>query len=107
MEAVADDHRPTESGARLSKEQPFMESPMLRSIARDLRVAVRTLRQRPAFAATALITLALGIGANTAVFSAVHGIVLAPLPYRAPEQLVGLWPGHFFSNAEMLFLQER
>jgi predicted permease len=79
---------------------------MLRSALQEIRVAVRTLRARPAFAATALLTLALGIGANTAVFSVVHGIVLKPLPYAAPDRLVGLWPDHFFSNAEMLYLQE-
>ena len=80
---------------------------MLRSVVHDARIAVRGLRKRPAFAATALLTLALGIGANTAVFSVVHGIVLEPLPYAAPDRLVGLWPGHFFSNAEMLFLRDR
>jgi predicted permease len=80
---------------------------MLLSVIHDARIAVRGLRKRPAFATTALLTLALGIGANTAVFSVVHGIVLEPLPYAAPDRLVGLWPGHFFSNAEMLFLRER
>ena len=80
---------------------------MLQSTLHDLRIAFRALWLRPAFTTTALLTLALGIGANTAVFSVVHAILLKPLPYAAPQELVGLWPGHFFSNAEMLFLQER
>jgi predicted permease len=80
---------------------------VLQTALHDVRVAIRALRARRGFAFTALLTIALGIGANTAVFSVVHGIVLEPLPYTAPDRLVGLWPGHFFSNAEMLFLQDR
>ena len=59
----------------------------------DLRHAVRTLRRNPAFAAAAILLLALGIGANTAVFSVVHGVVLRPLPYEDPGRLVYLWGG--------------
>ena len=57
----------------------------------DFRQAVRSLRRQRTFAASALVLLALGIGANTLVFSVVHGVVLRPLPYREPERLVYLW----------------
>ena len=54
----------------------------------ELRFAFRQLRRNPGFTAIAAITLALEIGANSAIFSVVHSVVLSPLPYRSPEQLV-------------------
>ena len=55
---------------------------------RDLRYAFRSLRKTPGYAAAAILTLALGIGANTAIFSALYGVVLKPLPFREPDRLV-------------------
>ncbi|MEX2471640.1 MAG: ABC transporter permease [Gemmatimonadota bacterium] len=57
----------------------------------DLRFALRGLRWRPAFAVTATLTIALGIGANASVFTVVNGFLLEPLPYENPEELVVLW----------------
>ncbi len=63
----------------------------MRNFAEQLRLVLRRLARAPLFTAITLITLAIGIGANTVVFSVVEGVLLKPLEYPHPDQLIGIW----------------
>ena len=58
---------------------------------RDLKYTMRRLARTPMFTLAILVTLALGIGANTAIFSVIDGVLLKPLPFPEPDRLIGVW----------------
>jgi predicted permease len=92
----------------------------LETLGRDIRYAVRVLKASPTFTLVSLLTLALGIGATTAIFTVVNGVILRPLPYPDPDRLITAWetnpsynlPGHppgsiSFSPGNYLDLREQ
>jgi predicted permease len=91
------------SDARRDRSQRVAE--FRRQVIADLTIAWRQARRRPALTIVALLTFALGLGANTAMFSVVRGILLRPLPFDNPDRLVAVWPARTISNAELMFYQ--
>src|ERR1700684_4680723 len=83
-------------GVETIREQFHAEEglPFLETLLQDLRFAFRVLRKSPGFAVTVVITLALGIGANTAIFSIVYGVVFRPLPYPEADRVAVIF-NHF------------
>jgi putative ABC transport system permease protein len=66
----------------------------LENVAQDLRLAVRSLRKSPGFLTVVTLSLALGIGANSTIFSVIDTLLYRPLPYDHPEQLITIWDVH-------------
>ena len=64
---------------------------VVEDLARDIRYSLRQLRRNPGFAAAAVLTLALGIGANTAIFSVVNGVLISPLPFQNADRIVSVF----------------
>ena len=100
------------------RHHPHLPEPkrdaMIATILQDLRFALRVMRRRPGFNFIAALTLALGVGSTTAIFSVVDGVLLRPLPYRDPQQLVFSWtklaylgvPRAWMNGAHIALLQD-
>src|SRR5215475_8918322 len=75
----------------MSESNREAASSWIADLVRDIRFAARVFRKNPGFSSIAILTLALGIGANTAIFSVVDATLLKPLPFKNPDKIVALW----------------
>ena len=96
------------------REKSMRRTQWMSELRQDLAYAVRQLRRAPAFAVVTVLTLALGIGATTAIFAVVNGVLIRPMPYDKPDQLLFLWddlnwigvPEAFVTGPEILRLRQ-
>ncbi len=85
----------------------FPREPLVETLIYDFRFAIRSLSRNPLLTGAAVLTLALGVGANSTIFSLVNGIILQPLPYPQSEELVRVWPERTFNHRILEMFRER
>src|SRR6185369_3337569 len=95
----------TERAKESAREE--MRAMLIEDTLRDLRYGLRSLRRNPLFAIAVLTTLAIGIGANTAIFSVVNGVLIAPLPYPDSARLISMAHSETLGSAPFLYYTER
>ncbi len=91
---------------RLGEDRRQSLRELLASFLQDIRYAVRGFLMAPGFVLVAVLTVALGVGANVAIFSVVNAVVLRPLPFPDSARIARLWPSHFFSARQVIALQQ-
>ena len=85
----------------------FKETRVVSTFVRDLHAALRSFRTNPGLALAVIVTLGLGIGADTSMFSVVSAVLLRPLPYQEPAELVRVWPQFWWSKAWLSDVREQ